>query len=363
MTEKTSKRARTDSSPGGDATARSPAADVVTVRFVGEKTRDFQYIRSGIVPRVPSSIFAHHFGPGGLNEGKSALPAVYTLDRNVHRFRRHIDPYLRGGPAPSWDIWQDLSPRKRKRLRADVEFYGLPEDFIPSRPGSLQPLIPRLPVYVFGGALQKIQAVSSSFEKSAAHDGKTGKLAHLVPPFIIRSPSSIKFKIETEIYWNGQEGGECVLECSSFSLCRIATYPHDPEECTFWASIKGTVPKEMWISEPWKHLVLFRGEKLKDVFERFIKQGDLIGSPELGGLDTYPNGIVKGSHKYAFFDTLVQPYIAFSVASRESSTAKFAVDLVYMDEETAKHGQYPALTFAAGVTGEAVITQPNQSIG
>ncbi|KAI9016217.1 hypothetical protein DFJ74DRAFT_709272 [Hyaloraphidium curvatum] len=108
MTAKALKRARTEE--GAEAAAEDAAtAEVVTVRFVGtaEAARIFQYTRSGIVARAPGSIFAHRFGPGGLNEGKEVLPAEYTLDRSAELFEKHVDPYLRGYAGPTWKEWKD----------------------------------------------------------------------------------------------------------------------------------------------------------------------------------------------------------------------------------------------------------------
>ncbi|KAI9016216.1 hypothetical protein DFJ74DRAFT_679791 [Hyaloraphidium curvatum] len=116
-----------------------------------------------------------------------------------------------------------------------MEFYGLPDAFLPSQPASVEPLVPRLSVYTLGQALQHLDG--ANFSAAAAKDGKAAKLVRLAPTFVIRSPSSIILDAQAKAYWNGEKGDDEIMRCSEVLLERYATYPDDAEESAFWTAL------------------------------------------------------------------------------------------------------------------------------
>ncbi|KAI9021779.1 hypothetical protein DFJ74DRAFT_768400 [Hyaloraphidium curvatum] len=75
--------------PGGPSGASaSRSDDLVEVVFVQDRAPSFRYLRGSLVARAPGSVFTHHFGPDGVNAGKSSLPDTYTVDRDRDTFRR-----------------------------------------------------------------------------------------------------------------------------------------------------------------------------------------------------------------------------------------------------------------------------------
>ncbi|KAI9023214.1 hypothetical protein DFJ74DRAFT_706091 [Hyaloraphidium curvatum] len=151
----------------------------------------FRFFRGTIVARAPDSIFAHHFGSGGVNEGKTELPETYTLDRDPDVFARFFEPYLRGYPGPSRASWNELPEDTKARVAADADFYGIDGVVPPPHPD----IIRTVPIVAFKRAAQLL-------EQEEWVD--TGDEWTLVTSFLVASPNT--YAVNRVVYDDADEG-------------------------------------------------------------------------------------------------------------------------------------------------------------
>lgn len=175
------KRRRTASNPPDSE------PDVVEIRFIQDPAASFRYFRDSLVARAPNSIFAHHFGPDGLNAGKTLLPKTYTVDRDPELFAVFVDPWLRGYSVPSASDWTGLSERAKEILKADATFYGLPDEFFPDEWDRAR--VPGRTVLSFREAAE----IEDFLSKAIRSESRTP-----LPGFFIRSKVTHVFEMTAE---------------------------------------------------------------------------------------------------------------------------------------------------------------------
>lgn len=343
--------------------------DIVEIRFLQDanSAAPLRYFRDTLIARAPDSIFAHHFGRSGINDGKQDLPTNYTLDRDPDIFRRFFDPWLRGYPGPSPAEWNALSEGQRQRISIDADCYNFPRNFWQKE------LFLGRPVLSWAEAIEALKHETWGVKKTKLANENERLEYCFEPSFLIRSESTYYFAHDVTmgklVKVNGTEyeydervdDNDCaraVEQVESTNECTNVLLP-DPEERSFWKALKslvdGTTGCERYHFYFPGLFPCSRGSRTDNLLYNCIKHG--VEAPEIGlesrNLITELSKAIREKAKESYgFQTegfvvklqcpLPRPLIHFRLkltTLRQGEEMRSYGDelfILFMDEETAR---------------------------
>ncbi|KAI9013654.1 hypothetical protein DFJ74DRAFT_733756 [Hyaloraphidium curvatum] len=327
------------------AASASSADDIVEVVFLQEQGAPFRFFRGNIVSRAPDSIFAHHFGPGGLNEGKDELPTSYTLDRDSSTFRRFFDSYLRGHPAPAREDLARITQTEREALAADAAFYGLPaDDFTLPASG------PAWTDFDLPGVRFVDWTEAARLTGSLRWIGDDGR-ARFDEPFVVATESTYSFYYSARFQEHDAvklppHGQPPLPIFVGGSHKRVTTRAGDPAESAFWDALVATLRSQGKKRVSFVHNAFYRSEDVWHLVWAALLKGEAF--PEIG-IGRHPVPLSRELYFWRIPITMKKPFVFLTVRNNGLHEDMCTIEVFHVDAETMKDATaIPVLDFLGG---------------